>query len=157
LSSRDADPLDPASTPRKEQFGGYALIEGPIATVGTGTIRGFARLGFADPDAHDIAQFSGAGLVYSGPILGSEKQQEQLGMAVGLIRNSEPFRLDQAAAGSAVDRHEAAIELTYRVQATPWLALQPDVQYIINPGTNPALKNALAVGLRLEVSWEGGF
>jgi carbohydrate-selective porin OprB len=27
------------------------------------------------------------------------------------------------------------------------------VQYIINPGTDPALKNALVIGLRFELSW----
>lgn len=152
LSSRDANLSDPSSGPRRAQIGGHALIEGPIAQVGEGTLRGFARIGLADPDAHDIAQFFGAGMAFSGPLLGGEQHREQLGLAIGVIRNSTRFSLEQAVVGSPVDRREAAIELTYRIQATPWLALQPDVQYIVNPGTNPTLRDALAVGLRLELS-----
>jgi porin len=26
------------------------------------------------------------------------------------------------------------VELTYQAQVTPWLQLQPDFQYVINPG-----------------------
>ena len=69
------------------------------------------------------------------------------------MTNGGKFRRAQAALGATVERHETAIELTYRVQFLPWLALQPDVQYIINPGTDPALKNALVIGLRFELSW----
>jgi carbohydrate-selective porin OprB len=29
------------------------------------------------------------------------------------------------------------------------------VQYVINPDADPALKNALVVGLRFEVAWSG--
>ncbi|MDY6947997.1 MAG: carbohydrate porin, partial [Pseudomonadota bacterium] len=54
---------------------------------------------------------------------------------------------------STLERHESAIELTYRVQARSWLALQPDLQYIINPGTDPALEDAWVVGLRFELLW----
>ena len=70
-----------------------------------------------------------------------------------MITNGNTFRRVQAALGSDFERHETAIELTYRVQAMPWLALQPDVHYIINPGTDPALDNAWVVGLRFELSW----
>jgi porin len=31
------------------------------------------------------------------------------------------------------------------------LTLQPDVQYVMNPGTNPAVRNAWVVGLRFNV------
>ena len=33
-----------------------------------------------------------------------------------------------------MDRHETAVELTYRAQVFPWLAIQPGVQTIFNPG-----------------------
>jgi porin len=74
---------------------------------------------------------------------------------VGAITNSDTFRRVQAELGSTFEAHETAIELTYRMQATPWLALQPDVQYIVNPGTDPSLDNAWVVGLRFELSWSG--
>jgi porin len=41
-----------------------------------------------------------------------------------------------------------AWELTYNDNLTTWLSVQPDVQYIIHPDTNPALRNALVAGAR---------
>jgi len=38
------------------------------------------------------------------------------------------------------------IEMTYRAQLQPWLALQPTVQYIGNPSMAPALKDAWVIG-----------
>jgi porin len=58
--------------------------------------------------------------------------------------------------GNPVKRRETVFELTYRTRLAPWLALQPDAQYIIDPGTDPALGNALAVGLRFEIGWGTG-
>jgi porin len=48
-------------------------------------------------------------------------------------------------------RAETNIELTYSVQVTPWLRLQPDIQYIFNPGLDEGLDNALVIGLRIEL------
>ena len=51
-----------------------------------------------------------------------------------------------------------AYELTYSDNLTPWFTIQPDIQYIIDPDTNPALQNAWSWehGLRLnfEIAWK---
>ena len=47
---------------------------------------------------------------------------------------------------------EVAVELTYRFVLTDWLALQPDIQYIVNPGTDPTLSNALTLAIRAELN-----
>jgi porin len=52
-----------------------------------------------------------------------------------------------------VTNAEKAIELTYLIPVTAWLALQPDLQYVITPNTTPAIPNALAFQLRLEMSF----
>ena len=44
------------------------------------------------------------------------------------------------------------IELTYSTQLTDWLRVQPDVQYVINPGADRSLDNALVIGIRFEFS-----
>jgi porin len=46
---------------------------------------------------------------------------------------------------------ETAIELTFLAPAARWLALQPDIQYVIAPNTS-SLKNALALQLRFELT-----
>ena len=49
-------------------------------------------------------------------------------------------------------RAETAIELTYRVQAKDWLAVQPDLQYVRRPNGDPSIPSALVVGVRLSVN-----
>jgi porin len=144
---------DEESKRRAESFGVYGLGEGTLIAREEHALNGFLRIGFADSDVHQLSRYIGAGLVWSGPLLASAEHEEQLGIALARAENGRPFRQAQSAMGSRVDRHETAIELTYRVQVLPWLALQPDVQYIINPGTDPSLQDAWVLGLRLELTW----
>jgi porin len=54
---------------------------------------------------------------------------------------------------------ETYLELTYQYQAHPWWQLQPDIQYVINPGggiVNPLdplrrVGNELVLGLRTNI------
>lgn len=152
-SGRSSDLADPEGQRREESLGLYALTEGTLLDTGEHALRGFVRLGFADAHVHQIARYQGAGVVWSGPLLAASEREEQLGLALAMITNGNTYRRTQAALGSTFERHETAIELTYRVQATPWLALQPDVHYIIHPDTDSALENAWVLGLRFELSW----
>ncbi len=43
--------------------------------------------------------------------------------------------------------------MTYRAPITDWLTLQPDIQYIVNPGFAPAFDDALVISLRFELSF----
>jgi porin len=49
---------------------------------------------------------------------------------------------------------EAVIELMYQAQLKPWWILQPDLQYVINPGggvlnsDGSLRRNALVIGIR---------
>jgi len=50
------------------------------------------------------------------------------------------------------------VEVTYQYQVTPWWQLQPDVQYVFNPGAglaNPAgtgkIGNEAVLGLRTNI------
>jgi porin len=138
---------------RTESLGVYGLAEGRLIERGEHSLSAFTRVGFADSDVHQISRYIGAGLVWAGPLLASAEFDEQLGLSVANIENGRPFLRAQAEAGSTLERHETAIELTYRVQALSWLALQPDLQYIINPGTDPELEDAWVVGLRFELLW----
>ncbi|MGH8672192.1 MAG: carbohydrate porin [Burkholderiales bacterium] len=54
-------------------------------------------------------------------------------------------------AGLPADNTETAWELTYRAQGKPWLAVQPTLQYVHNPGTDPALDDAVVLGGRFEI------
>lgn len=47
---------------------------------------------------------------------------------------------------------ETVLELTYACQLAAWLAVQPDLQYVIRPGGLRAARNAWVLGLRIAVS-----
>ena len=134
---------------RRHSTGAYALIEGIVTHLDTREVRAFLRAGVADAQVHQISRYQGAGLTVSGPLFSNGQRDEMVGLAVGAITNGGSFRRLQRATGSPVNSHEVAIELTYQVQLTPSLVLQPEIQYIVNPGTDPRLHNSLVVGLRL--------
>ena len=48
---------------------------------------------------------------------------------------------------------EINIELSYRIQVKSGLTIQPDLQYIIDPGMNPNLKSAFVAGIRIEMEF----
>jgi len=48
---------------------------------------------------------------------------------------------------------ETAIELTYLLQVNSWLAIQPDLQYVVTPNTTPTIRNAWAFQVRFEMSF----
>lgn len=55
-------------------------------------------------------------------------------------------------AGTPTERTETNLELTWRASINDWLTLQPTLQYVLNPGLDPTLDNALVFGLRFEVT-----
>ena len=57
------------------------------------------------------------------------------------------------AAGTPSTSSELTIEASYRAVLTPWLSVQPDLQYIINPGGDAGLRNALVIGVRTQLGF----
>lgn len=102
----------------------------------------FARFGFTDDDVNQFDYSWATGLVYTGLFEG--RDDGQLGFGIEGVHNGDPFR----SVAAPIDASETSFELTYSDQITPWLSIQPDIQYIMNPGTDPALDDALAVGIR---------
>ena len=68
-----------------------------------------------------------------------------------MVVRGDEFRRAQREIGLDPERHETALELTYRAQITDWFGLQPDIQYIINPGLDSELDNAFVYGFRFDV------
>jgi porin len=106
----------------------------------------FARLGIADGRFNTFGKFASAGLNYTGPFKG--RDEDQLGFAVAAAFTGDAYKRVVPA-----DNAEVAFELTYRAPVASWLSLQPSAHYIINPGADPTVRNALAFGLRAEISF----
>jgi carbohydrate-selective porin OprB len=48
---------------------------------------------------------------------------------------------------------EMVLEFTYKAILTPWLYVQPDAQFIINPGATQDLSNAFVIGGRVSINF----
>ncbi len=138
--------VDGAGKPVKRSSEGlYILVERRIYQVSGSDNQGlstFARFGVANGDANRFDYAGSAGVVSTGLFPG--RDQGRLGLGVSAAHRSAKYRNS----AGPTDEWEEAFELTYSDNITPWLAVQPDIQYIINPGTDPALKNAVVVGTR---------
>lgn len=62
---------------------------------------------------------------------------------------------------SPVRSSEKFVELTYQYQLKPWMQIQPDLQYVFNPGagvpitsgSSQRIKNELVLGVRTNISF----
>lgn len=112
----------------------------------------FLQLGFAHEDRNQLGNYWGAGLHYVGLIPGRDR--DITGLAIGSARNGDEFiKHSKEVAMIPVEHTETVIEMAYRAEILPGLALQPGVQYIIQPSMDPGLDNAFQVGIRLEMSF----
>lgn len=111
----------------------------------------FTRLGFANGRINQYNYNLSAGAVYTGVF--PERDADRLGIAFTHANNSTDYKQATLLRGASVATGELAIEVTYRAQLTPWLAVQPDYQYIIHPGTDPRIGNASVFGTRFEVDF----
>jgi porin len=111
----------------------------------------FAQLGFGDSRVNRFGFYAGGGLVFSGLLPALEN--DELGLAVSIARNGSHFIELLRQKAVPVTGAETTVELTYLLQVGKHVALQPNLQYIMRPGTDPTRKNALAAALRFELSY----
>ena len=109
-------------------------------------LSGFVRFGMANKNIHQADWTGSLGLRYHGLIPGCD--DDIAGIAATFNHASDKFRFLNNA-----DSSQTNVEATYRAQVKPWLALQPTVQYILNPNMDPALKNAWVIGARAEINF----
>jgi porin len=160
----------PASSgqPRRHEgdFSLYSMIDQPFLTdpeAHTGFV-GFARIMGAPSDRNLVDLYLDAGLVYKGPF---GRADDQIGLSVahaGVGRAAIGFDADVARFTGTpypIRSGETNLELTYRFQLAPWWQLQPDFQYVFNPGgglPNPnaptrRLSDAAVFGLRTAITF----
>jgi len=112
-------------------------------------LAGFLRVGIADENVNQFGFYFGSGLTYKGLIKGMDN--DLIGIALALAKNGSQFIKNAETVGELVDEFEINIELTYSINILPWLLIQPDFQYVINPGTISNIDNALVLGSRIAI------
>jgi porin len=106
-----------------------------------------------------------AGFTLRGPFTSRPDDTAGIGMGYGRVSGSSTA-LDQQTAfftGTSVPVRtgETFIELTYQYQLTPAVQLQPDFQYVFNPGAgvanpnmpNQSIKDEAVLGFRVNLTF----
>jgi len=146
--------VDADGNPKRSRArpGLYGFVEGELMREtpgGAQRLSGFLRGGIADPDVNAVEFFVAGGLTYTGPLPGRDRDVAGFGVLVPI--NGDEFVRAGQRAGTPVDRAEVALEWTYWMPVTAGFSLQFDVQYIVDPGTDPAVDNAVVLGLRTRI------
>jgi porin len=86
--------------------------------------------------------FATAGASYRGLVPGRDKDSTAFAVYYGGFSRDLPGKT-----------YELVLEWTYAVAITRWLTVQPDLQYVINPGGRPSVRNAVVIGAQLAVEF----
>lgn len=132
---------------RRRSAGWYALAERTLWRWSTGDIAGFARAASTDGNSTALKHSYSAGVRVRGLLPGRE--DDLFGVAYTRGVTGDKFR---AATGATAANAESATEITYRVQANKWLAIQPLVQRYRHPGATTAVGGATVVGVRVDIA-----
>lgn len=149
-------------------FGFYGLIDQQIYRLPGGDadkgVNVFARVSASPSDRNLIDFYADGGFVFSGFI--PQRPDDNFGIAFAYASVSDrarAFDRDIAfveAAALPVRSFEAVLEVVYKYQIVPGLLVQPDFQYVWQPGlggllqTNGArVENAVVGGIRVSVSY----
>jgi porin len=127
----------------------------------------FIRPMFTPLQDRNLISFSvNGGMTMHEPFVGRDDDVFGLGFGVARVSGgASGFDADTAFYNPGVYapvRHtETFLEATYQYQVMPWWQLQPDIQYVFNPGggiVNPdnptqSIKNELVIGLRTNITF----
>lgn len=149
--------------------GAYAVIDQMLYRVPDATDQGlsvFGRIAGSPADRNLIDVYVDGGLAYKGLIPGRESDTFGVSFAYAKV-SDRVSQLDRdtnffTSLPGYVRSYEALIEVTYQAEIVPGWTVQPDVQYIFNPGggiANPKdqsgkkLKNEAVFGTRFTIAY----
>lgn len=118
------------------------------------------------PGDRNLVQYSvNGGVTLTAPLPGRDNDTAGIDLGIGKVSGGAAS-YDRALGHYTETSYpvrgvETLIEATYQVQVTPWWQIQPDIQYVVNPGggipdpAEPArrLRNELVVGVRTSLTF----
>ncbi|HEV3066114.1 MAG TPA: carbohydrate porin [Chthoniobacterales bacterium] len=143
-------------------YGIYVLLEQKFYEDAPGSPNGlflFGRGCRLPNDRNFITVSVDAGAVYKGIFRRQKESQDSLG--IGFVYNSVSDNVRHAVAvarnegvqGVLNFGSEPVLEATYVLPMTGHWQLQPDLQWVIRPGSSDAFRNALVIGLRSSLTF----
>ncbi|MDE2209835.1 MAG: carbohydrate porin [Betaproteobacteria bacterium] len=162
---------DPASDGRpfehRRNFSVYGVVDQMLwrESRGPSFVAAFARIMGAPGDRNPIDLSINAGINVKAPLPGRDDDSFGVGYGVAHV-SAHLSALDRDSglfSGRAypVRSAEHFVELTYQWQAAPWWIVQPDLQYIFNPGAGVAdpvqptrrIADELVLGVRTVITF----
>ncbi|MGH7059386.1 MAG: carbohydrate porin, partial [Stellaceae bacterium] len=145
----------------------YGVVDQQVWSSPRGSsLNAFARvMGTPQGDRNFVVFSLNAGLTLQAPLPGRDSDVLGFGMGYGKVSGSAAALDKQTAfftgAFVPVQTGETFLELTYQYQLIPSIRLQPDLQYVFNPGggvanpniPNQSVKNELVLGFRVNITF----
>ncbi|MEM6582138.1 MAG: carbohydrate porin [Pseudomonadota bacterium] len=142
----DSDP-DPGVS--DDNYGVYVMLSQPVyleasATDASGQgLQLFFEYSWAPESRNPVAEQWAAGAVYTG--LFPSRDSDLLGFGVTYITPSDDL------GSNGPTREQTNLELFYIANLTPWLSIQPDVQWVENVGGTD--EDATVIGARVAITF----
>jgi len=129
-------------------FAGWLAVEQQLTSTGNGRqgLHSFANFTWHDRDTNKVDNSQQLGLKYIGLV--DSQPNDILGLAVNRVHVNDRFADSRPVYDASAEYN---IELNYSYNATKWLMLRPNLQYVINPGSSNKVDNALVLGLTTRV------
>ncbi|TPV58966.1 carbohydrate porin [Aestuariibacter sp. GS-14] len=142
-------PTEVLSAERLEHNHGiYALVSNQYQLNDSeAKLNSFVRFGVTDSHVNALGSYWGMGVTLSN--FSSRRPDDQLGIAIANARTSTYGQIYDGLSATS----ETNIEMTYQATIGEQIILQPDIQYIINPGNLKQRENALVFGLRAQFTF----
>jgi porin len=132
----------------------YAQIDQQVTRESEGSDQGlylFGTLAYTDQEEVALVPLhTSFGAQYVGPIPGRNRDRLIFGTTYG--RLSDDYADEQVALGNGRPDYEWIFELGYRVQLTKFSYIQPDIQYVVQPGGSGDIPDATVLGVQFGVS-----
>lgn len=143
-------------------YGIYGIVDQVIYQApgeDGGNVAVFARVIGSPSDRNQIDTYFDTGIVFTGMLPSRPNDVFGIGVAyTGISDDASAFDRDSGL--SVVRSHETLLEISYTMEIVPGWNLQPDFQYIWNPGGNVPddtgtrpIKDAVVLGARTTVSF----
>ncbi len=117
----------------------------------------FSIITLAPSDMNMFPFFVDGGVFYKGLIPGRDDDITAFGIVYGRwspdITHTEQIRRDTQNINVDPPGYELVLELTNKIQITPWMFLQPDFQIILHPGGTSDIPTAYVIGTRFGLTF----
>lgn len=165
LLGRDRLPAIAANEPmlqRSGRYGGFVMLNqqltGHYVVQANGDahttqgITAFATFTQADRHTARVDNQITTGLRYLGFASGRPNDFLQIGAARTHLNARSALR-EELETGEALDQSaEYEVEVDYGLQLTPWMNVQPNVQYVVNPGGDKERNDVVILGMKTSIS-----